>query len=165
MNSYTHAITFLSSLALVSALAMISFRTIRLCIRTYAAQSFLIGAAAVLTGAASDSLHIAVVAATVTAVKAFVIPWFLFRVMDKLSMGRETKRKGGNFVSLAMALFMALVSYAAVAKAFHGDGTAAKGFSTGLAVMFSGMLLTAGSKKAITQIIGLMVMENGLFAA
>lgn len=162
---WPQVITFLCSLALVCALGIVSFRSIYLGIRAYAAQSILLGLAALLIGCGEIRSHTVFIAFFALIVKGFVIPWFLFKVMEQVKIKRETEPFINFPISIFGSIGLTLLSYMVMKKTLGGDSFALSGFSLSLSFMFTGLLLMVGRKKAVMQVLGLLIVENGLFIA
>ncbi|OGR56577.1 MAG: hypothetical protein A3I11_04880 [Elusimicrobia bacterium RIFCSPLOWO2_02_FULL_39_32] len=161
----TQAITFFSALSLVSAFGMLSLRTLRLCIRTYAAQSLCLGFTAFLLGLSLRHYHVAIIAMVVMIVKGLLIPWFLDKVMEEVRIKRELDPFVSYPISMFIGVGLALVSYSLVDRVIMNDPFAAKGFSLALTLILLGLWLMVSRKKAMIQVLGLLVVENGLFVA
>lgn len=161
----SQAITFLSALALVSAFGILALRTLHLIVRAYAMQSLMLGSAALLLGFGAGQRHVLIVAVFAILIKALVIPWFLFRVMEDVHIKREAEPFVSYPFSMICGVGLALLSYAVVEPISDGNPFAARGFALALTLMQLGLWLMVGRKKAITQVVGLLVVENGLFVA
>lgn len=161
----SQTVTFLCSLALVSAFGIVSFRSLHLGIRAYAAQSILLGCAALLMGSVNLHSHTVVISLFTLAVKGFVIPWFLFKVMEQVKIKSETEPFINFPISLFGSIGLTLLSYIVMKQTLGDDPFALSGFSLALSFMFMGLLLMVGRKKAIMQVLGLLIVENGLFIA
>lgn len=159
------SIIFFSALALVSAFGMLSLRSLLLCIRTYAAQSICLGLTAFLMGCNLGYGHVAVIGAVSVMVKGFLIPMFLESVMEKVQIKREPDPFVSYPVSMLTGVGLAMLSYTVIDRVIQNDSFAARGFSLALTLVLLGLLLMASRKKAITQVLGLLVVENGLFVA
>lgn len=158
-------ITFFSALALVSAFGLLSLRTLHLCIRTYTAQSLCLGFAAVLLGMDLGSDHIIALGVLAMGVKGFLIPWFLGRVMKEVKIKREIDPFISYQISMLLGVGLSLLAYFIIGPVMSFDTFAARGFALALTLMLLGLWLMVGRKKAMTQVIGLLVVENGLFVA
>lgn len=161
----SQAVTFLTALALVSAFAVLALRTLHLIVRAYAVQSLLLGSAALIFGLGAGHRHVVVVAVFAILIKVLAIPWFLFRLMEDVHIKREADPFVSYPLSMICGVALALLSYAVVQPISEGDPFAARGFALALTLMQLGLWLMVGRKKAITQVVGLLVVENGLFVA
>ena len=160
----SQAVTLLTALALVCAFALLAVRTTNLCVRVYAAQSLLLGLAGVLLSLRGHATALGVGILAIV-MKGFLIPWFLFRVMEDMDIRREAEPFVPPALSLFMGVGLALLAYGAF-KPLTADGSAAgRGFAMSLTLMLLGLWLMAARRKAITQVVGILVVENGLFVA
>jgi hydrogenase-4 component E len=134
-------------------------------IRTVAAQGALLAALPVLV--ASDGLHAGhVVALAVGAlvVKAIAIPLLMNWATREAVHRRET----APIVGFASTLFLGALG-AAVAFAFAGDvplpipGKNPLLVPTAVTTAWTGLLLLMTRRKASTQVLGFLVLENGVF--
>lgn len=166
----TNAVEFLSLLVLAGAIANVGARRMRTGVWIYAAQSFALAAAAACVAYTLHEPHIYLAAALAAGVKGVAIPQVMFYILKKIEVRREVESFLGIPSSLLVAaLLVGLAFYAANRALGLGIGEFGAGPSTllavSLAVMLIGFFLMINRKKAITQVIGLSVMENGLFLA
>ncbi len=157
--------TFLLALSLVSAFGILAFRSLHLVVRAYAAQSIFLGLAALLLGMSPGHGHVLGVAVSAILIKGFVIPWYLFQVMEEVRIQREAEPFISYPLSMIGAVGLALLSYAVVEPIAVHDPFAARGFALALTLMQLGLWLMVGRQKALMQVVGLLVVENGLFVA
>jgi hydrogenase-4 component E len=151
-------------LIFTNMVAMSSSR-LRMCIRTVAAQGLLLGLMLFVLEHESLSLHLAIFAIAIMAVKTFVFPWMLSRAMREVDTGREIEPFVGYGVStLAGPLVLIgciwlgsrftppveMVSWLVVPAAFFTIAT--------------GLFLIIARKKAVMQVLGYLVLENGIYA-
>lgn len=105
------------------------------------------------------------VVAVVGVLKAVVVPWMLRRVQHLVPDARETRPLVNVAASLLAAAGLTLLAYAAarplVALAPSGS---ARATPVGLAVVLIGFFLTATRQRAISQIIGVLLIDNGIAA-
>ena len=156
-------ISFLSSMALAAGLGMLALRTINLCIRAYAAQSFFLACVALTIGL-SDS-HTFMVGLIILAVKGFLIPWYLLRVIEEVQIKHDTDPFVPYPIALLVGVVLVVLSYVVMEPLLATRQAAAGGFGLALAMMQLGLWLMVTRRKAITQTIGVLVVENGVFAA
>ncbi len=167
---HAKTIEFLSLLVLAGAVANVGARRVRTGVWLYALQSLALAAAAAFVAYALDEPHIYVAAALAALIKGFAIPQVIFYILKKIEVKREVESFLGIPSSLLVAaLLVGLAFYAA--NAALGLGLSEFGalpstlLAVSLAVMLIGFFMMINRKKAITQVIGLSVMENGLFLA
>lgn len=152
-------------LVLVLLLNLFSLGTSRIgaVIRTVAIQGVLIGVLPVLLhgGPTTQSL---LVAAAPVALKGFVIPAMLFRAMRQAEIKREVEPLVGIIPSLllgaagtglALAFSERLPLLPADARTLLVPAS--------LATVFTGFLMVTTRLKAISQVLGYLTLENGIF--
>jgi hydrogenase-4 component E len=156
----SQVVTFLTALALVCSFAMLALRSLHLCIRVYAAQSILLGLAGLLLGGEGFGMGLLAIG-----LKGFVIPWFLFKVMGEVGIRRENDPFVPPALSLGIGVALALLSYAALSAVPRLTPAVSGGFALSLTLMLLGLWSMAVARKVIAQIVGVLVVENGLFVA
>jgi hydrogenase-4 component E len=100
---------------------------------------------------------------TVT-LKGIVIPWFLMRIVDRIGILREIEPFLNVPASLLICLGLTVVGY----RVSTGFGEGALGVShhlvgVALSLLLIGLFLMVTRKKAITQILALLTVENAVF--
>lgn len=166
----TTTIEALSLLVLAGAVANVGARRMRTGVWIYAAQSLALSAVAACVAYALNEPHIYLAAALAAVVKGIAIPQVIVYILKKIEVRREVESFLGIPSSLLVAaVLVGLAFYAANSALGLGIGEFGALPSTLLAVslgvMLIGFFLMINRKKAITQVIGLSVMENGLFLA
>ena len=152
---------------LLLAVILINFYTLgsaRLvaCVRVVALQGALLALLPLLSHGLT--FHAMVLAAEAFCFKGVIIPWLLLRAIRKVRIRREMEPIVGFVPTLILGvlttvgafLFADMLPLAPV----HHDGMFVP---TALATMFSGFLLLITRRKAITQILGYLMLENGIF--
>lgn len=167
---HAKTIEFLSLLVLAGAIANVGARRVRTGVWLYAFQSLALAAASAFVAYALHEPHIYLAAGLAALIKGFAIPQVIFYILKKIEVKREVESFLGIPSSLLVAaLLVGLAFYAANAALGLGIGEFGELPSTllavSLAVMLIGFFMMINRKKAITQVIGLSVMENGLFLA
>ena len=149
---------------LVSAYLMVGQKALFTAIRLYGAQSFLLGIVAA-TIALSEGRHdLYVTAALTVALKGLLIPWFLMRVIDRIGIHREIEPFLNVPVSLLVCVGLTVVGY----RVSTGFPEGVRGVShhligVALSLLLIGLFLMVTRKKAISQILALMMIENAVF--
>lgn len=156
----------LGLLVLCCALTMVGARWMRQAIGLYAMQGLLLASIAAELGLSSKVPHLLAVAVLVLAIKAFAVPAVLRAVIHRTRSPREIQA----YLGVPSAL---LASGLLVLLAYHAGGVTAglplvlppSVFSDALATLLVGFLLMINRRTVVTQVLGLLVMENGLFLA
>jgi hydrogenase-4 component E len=152
---------------LLLAVILINFFTLgsaRLvaCIRAVALQGALLALLPLATHGFSG--HALLLGAGALLFKGIFIPWLLLRAIREVRIRREVE----PFIGFVPTLILgALVTAGAFIFAdflpLAPEHVAGLNVPTALATMFSGFLLLITRRKAITQVLGYLILENGIF--
>ena len=152
---------------LLLAVILINFFTLgsaRLvaCIRAVALQGALLALLPLATHGFSG--HALLLGAGALLLKGIFIPWLLLRAIREVRIRREVE----PFIGFVPTLILgALVTAGAFIFAdflpLAPEHVAGLNVPTALATMFSGFLLLITRRKALTQVLGYLILENGIF--
>ena len=152
---------------LVTAFLVVSSRSLVFYIRLFALQSFFLGIVAFLVVLGYGETHILIAAVLTIAVKAIAIPFVLSRVIDRINVHKEVDFSINITVSLLLCGGMVILADSvahSILDAQRADAPAvSRVLSVSIAMMLIGLFIMTTRKKAITQIVGLLTMENGVF--
>lgn len=135
------------------------------CIRLFAAQCAIITAQIVALAFLRHSTEAFIVAAMVLLVKVIAIPNALVRITRRLNVSPTVSASTTPGVSLfiaAVLIFLAFVVVQPYARAFALDSEM---LAAATAIVLTGGFLMVSRRKALMQVIGLLVLENGIFLA
>ena len=149
---------------LVTAYLMVGQRALFTAIRLYALQSVLLGGVAIVMGFANHRAHLFASAALTIVLKGVVIPWFLMRVIDRIGIHREIKPIVNVPSSLLSCLGLTVVGYRVSSSLTDGaEGAAHHVIGVSLSMLLMGLFLMVTRRKAVTQILALLTVENSVF--
>jgi len=149
---------------LVSVYLMVGQKALVVAIRLYGVQSLLLGAVGVAMGLAEHRPHLFVTAALTIVLKAVVIPWFLLRVIDKVGIRREIEPFVNVPASLLLCLGLTVVGYrVSLGMAGASQGVPHQVVGVALSMVLMGLFLMVTRRKALTQILALLTIENAVF--
>jgi hydrogenase-4 component E len=149
---------------LVSAFLMVGQRSLFTTIRLYGAQSLLLATVAVVMAISDDRPHLLVMATMTTVLKGFVIPLFLMRVVDRIGIHREIEPFLNVPTSLLACLGLTVVGYRVSTGFPEGTvGVTHHVLGVGLSTLMIGLFLMVTRKKAISQVLALLTVENAIF--
>jgi hydrogenase-4 component E len=152
-------------LFLLTAVGVLWRRQVSALITLLTVQGITLAAIAVILAEQHRSAEAATVAIGVGLLKAVVIPWMLRRVHQQVPDARETRPLVNVSASLLAAAGLTLLAYAAARPLVALAPTAsAKATPVGIAVILIGFFLAATRQRAISQIIGLLLVDNGIAA-
>jgi hydrogenase-4 component E len=149
---------------LVSAYLMVGQKSLFTTIRLYAAQSLLLAAVAVMMAIADSRPQLFVMAGMTTVLKGFLIPLFLMRVIDRIGIHREIEPFLNVPTSLLACLGLTMVGYRVSTGFPEGaEGVTHHVLGMGLSTLMIGLFLMVTRRKAITQILAVLTVENAIF--
>ena len=152
-------------LFLLTAVGVLWRRQVSSLITLLTVQGLTLTGIAVLLAARHRSGEAVAVAIGVGVLKAGVIPWMLRRVHHRVPDARETRPLINVSASLLAAAGLTLLAYAA-ARPLVALAPSASAHATpvGIAVVLLGFFLAATRQRAISQIIGVLLIDNGIAA-
>lgn len=159
----------LSSIDLLAAAAaalsvwMCGVTRLPVLLRGLALQTALLACISVVLGLSRHEHHFLVLAGVVLLIKAVAIPWFLAWAVGRLSIPRDT----GALMSPTLALWAACGALCAsyflapqiAVMAMRQTGAA----GVALSLLLIGMLVMITRRLALSQVVGFLVLENGIF--
>jgi hydrogenase-4 component E len=149
---------------LVSAYLMVGQKSLFTTIRLYGGQSLLLATVAIAMAVSDQRPHLFVMAALTIVLKSFAIPLFLMRVVDRIGIHREIEPFLNVPTSLLACLGLTVVGYRVSTGFPEGTvGLTHHVLGVGLSTMMIGLFLMVTRKKAITQILALLTVENAIF--
>jgi hydrogenase-4 component E len=149
---------------LVSVYLMVGQKALVVAIRLYGVQSLLLGAVGIAMGLAEHRPHLFVTAALTIVLKAVVIPWFLLRVIDRVGIRREIEPFVNVPASLLLCLGLTVVGYrVSLGMAGASQGVPHQVVGVALSMVLMGLFLMVTRRKALTQILALLTIENAVF--
>ncbi len=153
----------LVTLVLMNFAALASSRMTAL-IRTVALQGLVLGLLPLLQGGSPFDWALAAVCAVTVATKALLIPGLMHRAMREVRIRREVEPLLGFVPSL-------LLGAAGTGLAVLYAGTLPLGpfpdktllLSTSFSTTLAGFIILTARRAAITQVVGYLILENGVF--
>ena len=150
------------------ALAGILIRSLDTAIWLLAGQGVLLGLAAAAAALVEGTTQAWIVFIVALAVKAVAIPRLLFLVLDRLTRRHEVEFALRAVVAFPLAVCLVLLAYAVsgpFTDGFHATFATPNALPAALALLLLGCYSMVIKKKALSQVIGLVTMENGLYLA
>lgn len=164
------AASLFSLLAIASLLlsfVMLGSRWLKQYLYAFAAESWTIAGISAAVGYFGNFPALYLVAGLTVAFRGLVLPWMIWRMMGRLDSDREfheiVQPASGLVIGALFVVFALAVSYRITGALGIEPGVAVLALTVMLAMMLIGFLLLAVRREAISQILGLMVLENGIF--
>ncbi len=166
LSLYDQAVLVFAAFVLFTSFVMLAQARIVPLIHTFAWQGALLAVTTALVAYVTEHPHLYVSAALTFVLKALLIPWLLHRLAVRLGIHREMETlRYPSLTLLAGAALVVFSYYVALPIVQLSVLTTRNTIAVSQAVVLLGMLLMITRKKAVTQVIGFMSMENGLFFA
>ncbi|MBO7308032.1 MAG: hydrogenase [Kiritimatiellae bacterium] len=155
------------ALYLVSDLVLAGASRLKSAVRFVAMQGVVVGILPVLMWNWADegcpSVRVWIIAFVNTLVKGVALPMLLMYAVRKARTRRELEPIVSFQVSQLIVFFVAIGAFA-VGRLLHVHASSASELAVPVALttMGTGLLLICGRKKAITQVLGFLILENGI---
>jgi hydrogenase-4 component E len=161
-------VTLAAAFVLVLQIAMVGQRSLVMNIRLYAAQSLLLGAIAGAIAWYNHAPHIFIAAAMTVLLKAILVPILLERLVDRIDIHHEIEPIVNTPLSIMISGGLTLVAYLVGESFYHQEAGASLGHNTlavAISVFLIGFFMMINRRKALTQVLALLTLENGIFLA
>ncbi|WP_243094700.1 hypothetical protein [Thermus thalpophilus] len=140
---------------------MVSRRSLDAIIRLYALQNVLL--ALVSFGLARGEPHFVLAGLALFLIKGIAIPYYLFWLLDRLEVSHEVEGYLSVFLTLVLAGVLTALAFR-VGRVFLLPGAPLpEGVPVALSLVLLGALSMVARKKAISQVLGFLALENGVF--
>jgi hydrogenase-4 component E len=97
--------------------------------------------------------------------KCILIPYFLRKVIRELKVTREVQPYLSMPVSLIISFALVVLVYSFLAEGIFVAGVARNVLKISVSIILISLFTMMNRKKAVTQVMGLLFMESGLFLA
>ena len=158
-------ITLLAAGMLVIQLLMVVQRMLLTNIRLFALQSLMLATIAAIIAYSHQAIHVYWVAGLTLAGKVFFLPWLLNRLVRRIQIHQEIDPLLNPTASMLLCGGLTLLGYI-VARPFTslerlGNNT----LGIAITLLLTGFFLMFNRRKAITQVLALLTIENGVMLA
>ena len=165
MSADAQLLDLAAGLFLLAAVAILWRRDIRAQTTWLAAQGAALAAIEVILGADQAHPELYVVAAGVGLLRAVVLPALVRRAVEARAEDRESAPLINVGASLLAAAALVLLAYTVAQPLVRLEATtAARALPVGLAVVLIGLLVLVTRRKALSQIVGFLLLDNGITA-
>src|SRR3989339_650503 len=149
---------------LLTAFALVAAKRFDALIGTFRLQAVLLAALAFIEAWHGGGFGIYIIAVLLLIVKGGVIPYFLSRILKEIGASEDLGFFLTPQLSLLLSVFFAYLSWQFSGRIFPGEDLLLKISGTAAVTLFLfGTQIMIFRLKALAQIIGLLVMENGIF--
>jgi hydrogenase-4 component E len=151
-------------LVVLSNLKLLGSSRLGASIRVVAAQGVVLGLLPILAHLNELSVRFAVLAVVTIALKGIAFPWFLFRAVREAEVTREIEPYVGYVASLVVGVLALGVSFWMCTRLPMPETIASPWLApVALFSIFAGLFLIISRKRAVSQVLGFLVLENGIY--
>ncbi|WP_291633783.1 hydrogenase, partial [Clostridium sp.] len=146
----------LLTIILISSIYMSGVRRIKLITQGFIFQSAAIGLIALKLGYDTGEVHFYILGILTIVTKVIIIPLIINESVKKLKINREMELIVSGFISYILTGIGIMIAFGLLNKTHDNF------IKVGIALFIIGILLMVARKKAITQMIGFLIFENGI---
>ncbi|MGI6086828.1 MAG: hydrogenase [Kiritimatiellia bacterium] len=151
-------------LLILSTFSLLNSSRLGASIRLVAWQGILAGLLPVAISGHDVSLRIIATGAVMIIMKGMIFPRLLLRALRASETRREQQPLLGNMASLIFGVFALLGAFWLDARiSLAGQALSSLAFPTAIVMMLTGLFLIVTRRIALNQVIGFLVLENGIY--
>ena len=158
-------ITLLASFMLVLQLLLAVQSMLVTNIRLFALQSLLLAGIAAVVGYAYGAWHVYVVALLTVISKVLFLPWLLERLVRQIKIEQEVRPFVNMPSSMLICGALTVLAYVVARPITSLERLGSNTLAVAIALLLTGFFLMINRRKAITQVLALLTMENGVMLA
>ncbi|MDD5299766.1 MAG: formate hydrogenlyase [Gallionella sp.] len=162
----TQFINLLASVLLLIAFAMLSQRRILSLINLFAMQGLVLALSTFVVAYSTAQHHLYYSAALTLLLKVLVLPWLLHRLIRKLNVRWDVETLINIPTTMLVGIVLVIFAFNLAAPISQLSESITRGLiGIALASVLLSLLMMITRRKAISQVVGFLAMENGLFFA
>lgn len=164
-------ITLTAAIVLVLQITLVAQRSLVSSIYVFSIQSLLLAGIAATIAWFAGAGHLSLAAALTVLLKSLLLPAILLRLVERIQIEHEMKPLLNVPVSVLISGLLTLLAYAIAEPLQQGmsyGSPSSLGHNTlpvAVALFLIGFFLMANRRKALSQVLALLSLENGLFLA
>ena len=153
-----------AAILLLSSFAMLAQHRVVTMVNLLALQGLLLGLATLLLAWRTGNNHLYVSASMTLALKALFLPWLLHRLIRRLGVYWDSEPLLNISATMLLGLLVVIFAFG-LAQPIAALATTSTRSSIGIAVavVLLAFLTMITRRKAMSQVVGFLSMENGLF--
>jgi len=158
--------SFLAAFVLLTAFAMLAQRRVNGLIHLFAWQGLFLSINTALVGFVASRHHLYISSLLTLSLKVMLLPYILHVLMVRLKIRREVETVMNIPLTMFVGIALVIFSYHLTAPVRELSTLMTRStLAVALATVLIGLLMMITRRHAVTQIIGFLAMENGLFLA
>lgn len=158
-------VSFILVLLALANLLLLGSSRIRACIRIVAFQGGVLGLLPLIAWPEAASARTLSIALISVLFKGFIFPWFLFRSLRVMTVRREVDPLVGYNLSIGVGLAcLGLATWLGSKATLPMIQASPLAIPVAFATILTGLFIIISRRAALTQLLGYLVLENGIFA-
>ncbi|KWT83432.1 formate hydrogenlyase [Candidatus Magnetominusculus xianensis] len=158
--------SFLAALVLLTSFAMLSQRKINSLVTLFAWQGLFLSINTAVVGFVAAKHHLYISSLLTLSLKVILLPYILHVLVVRLKIRKEMETIVNIPTTMLIGIALVIFSYHLTAPVREMSTLITRStLAVALATVMIGLLMMITRKHAVTQIIGFLAMENGLFFA
>ena len=161
-----HVNSFLAALVLLTAFGMLVQRRIYGLINLFAWQGLFLSLNTAIVGYVAGKHHLYISSLLTLSLKVFLLPYILHVLIHRLKIRKEVETIVNIPMTMLIGIALVIFSYHLTAPVRELSAMITRStLAIALATVMIGLLMMITRRHAVTQIIGFLALENGLFFA
>ena len=162
-TTFVQLLDLAAGMVLVTSFAALWLRRLVTVVRLIAIQGLALAAVAAVIGLYEHETELVAVAVMVVVLRAFVMPGLILRAVRSGHEQREVESLINVPASLLAGSGLTLIAYATTRDVVAlSQSPQVRAIPLGVAVAMIGMLLIVTRRKAVLQIMGVLIIDNGI---
>jgi hydrogenase-4 component E len=159
--------SFLAIASLLLAFVMLGSRWLNNYLYAFAAESWIIAVLSAMVGFYGGFPELYLIAVLTALFRGLLLPYLIWRIIKRLGVAREIHEvlepSSTLVAGAASVIFALIVSYHIGQSLGVAGSVVVLALTVMLAMKLIGFLMLAARHEALSQILGLLVLENGIF--
>lgn len=156
----------LAALILLTSFALLVQRRVQGLLHIFAWQGLLLSISTAIVGYSAGLHHLYISALLTLVLKVFALPYILYVLIHKLKIHKEVEDVVNIPTTMLIGIALVIFSYDLTSPIRELSTFVTRStLAVALATVMLGLLMMITRKKALTQIVGFLSLENGLFFA
>ena len=163
---YAQLINLFAAILLLLSFAMLAQRRVLSLIDLFAAQGLALAASTAIVAFGTGQHHLYWSAGLTLALKVFLLPWILYRLIRQLDVKWDVERLINVPTTMLIGIVLVVFAFNLAVPISQLASTVTRStLGIAMACVMLSFLMMITRRKAIPQVIGFLSMENGLFFA
>jgi hydrogenase-4 component E len=155
---------FIAALVLITSFAMLAQKRIYGLIHLFALQGLFLAINTAVVGYIADKHHLFISSLLTLGLKVILLPYILYVLIHRLNIRKEAETIVNMPTTMLIGIGLVIFSYHLTEPVRELSTLMTRSTLTiALATVMIGLLMMITRRNAVTQIIGFLAMENGLF--